>query len=102
MTTELLTEIAGVTLSLAFSYTPGLKDQYERLDATGKRLVMLGMLLLACIVVMLLACGNIWNGLSVACTQAGIVELVGLFIRAAIANQAAYLLTPKPADRAPF
>jgi hypothetical protein len=96
LTPQLLTEIAGVVLSLAFSYLPGLKERFEKLDPNSKRLVMLGLLVAACVVVMLLACGNVWNGLGLVCTQAGVVELVELLIRAAIANQAAYLLSPKP------
>ena len=40
MTAEELASIAGIVLSLLFSYIPGLKDAYDGLDGDYKRLVM--------------------------------------------------------------
>jgi hypothetical protein len=54
---------------------------------------MLGMLLLTASGIMGLSCLG-WYDL-VACNEAGAKELVELFFMAAIANQGAYMLTPK-------
>ena len=45
VTPEFLAAVAGVVLSLAFSYVPGLRDWYEALAGEFKRLIMAGVLL---------------------------------------------------------
>jgi hypothetical protein len=93
MTAETLSAVAGVVLSLAFSYVPGLAPWFGQLEATMKRLVMAGSLLIVSIVVVALSCWNITP--LVACTQDGIVALVSAFLAALVANQAAYLISPR-------
>jgi hypothetical protein len=93
MTAETLSAVAGVVLSLAFSYVPGLAPWFGQLEATYKRLVMAGSLLIVSIVVVALSCWNITP--LVACTQDGIVALVSAFLAALVANQAAYLISPR-------
>ncbi len=44
---ELIPYLAGVALSLMMAYVPGASDWYGALDGTRKRLVMLGLLLVA-------------------------------------------------------
>ena len=46
MNPEVLSAAAGVLLSLAFSYLPGLNGWFSSLDGTHKRLVMLAALVL--------------------------------------------------------
>jgi len=46
MSAQLLSAVAGVLLSLLFSYIPGASDWFAALDGTRKRLVMLGALVL--------------------------------------------------------
>ena len=41
MTSEQLAIAAGILLSLAFNYIPGLNDWYQALEGTYKRLIML-------------------------------------------------------------
>jgi hypothetical protein len=92
MTETTLASIAGVIISLAFSYIPGLKDKYALLTADYKRLVMLGALLIVALGIFGASCAGL--SAQVTCDVAGAQALVSMFISAAIANQAAYLLTP--------
>jgi uncharacterized membrane protein YwzB len=91
MTAESLASLAGVVLSLMFSYVPGLRDRFETLSPTYKRLVMLACLLFVAIAVLALSCANLWS--FVQCDKSGILKLVEIFVAAAVANQGAYLLT---------
>ncbi|OQA20937.1 MAG: hypothetical protein BWY63_01436 [Chloroflexi bacterium ADurb.Bin360] len=95
MKPETLAAVAAVILSLAFSYVPGLSDKFETLDGTHKRLVMLACLAVVALAALGLSCANLWD--FVTCDKSGILQLVETFIAAAVANQAAYLLT-KPAE----
>jgi hypothetical protein len=95
MTPENLTAIAGILLSLVFSYVPGLKDWYAQLTTEIKRVVMLVLLVVVTGGVLAIACAGYAPDLSiaVACDRAGIVLLIKAFVAALIANQAAYLIT---------
>ena len=98
MTPELLSSLAGITLSLLFSYIPGLSSWYETLSATYKRLVMLAILAFTSLTAFGLACLG-WLpyfNLELACNQKGGVELLTAFVLALVANQSTYLITPKP------
>lgn len=92
-TPENLAMVAGVVLSLAFSYVPGLTDWYEQFDPERKRLVMLGMLAVVAAGSFGLACAGILIG--VACTIPGAIDLVWAFILAVIANQSIYAISPR-------
>lgn len=98
MNAETLTAIAGVILSLAFSYLPGMRRRYEALDGTAKRLVMLALLTVTAAGCYALACTPYAAplGIEVRCDAGGAVMLLRLLLSAAIANQAAYSLTPRP------
>ena len=93
MTPELLVSIAGIILSLAFSYVPGLAAKFAGLESVYKRLITLGLALVAAVGVFGLSCAGLID--SVTCDQAGGWNLLQLFIYAAIANQAAYTLSPE-------
>jgi len=92
MDNSTLAGFAGIVLSLAFSYVPGLKEKYAALSAEYKALVMLSALLVACLFIMAASCLEFMK--YVACDVTGIKALVGLFVSAIVANQATYLLTP--------
>jgi hypothetical protein len=97
MTAESLSLIAGTILSLAFSYIPGLRERFAALDATRKRLILLGVLLAASAAIYGLACsgwGTVW-GISLTCSRSGLSELIRLTILAIIANQGVYQISPK-------
>ncbi len=98
MTVEQLGAIAGVILSLAFSYVPGLSDKFSALPATTKRLVMAGLLLVVAIGSLALSCGQVV--VTIECSKAGVIDLINTFITALVANQAAYLIAPGAAKSA--
>ena len=95
MDEKMLAMYAGVVLSLLFSYVPGLSDWYAKLSGTYKRLVMLGLLFVVAAGAFGLSCAGVLA--TVACTQSGLMGIVEAFIAAAIANQAAFTLTPQKA-----
>jgi hypothetical protein len=97
MTTTQLTSIAAVILSLACSYLPGLSAWYEALNSAAKRLLMLGLLVLAAAGAFSLACAGFGPnlGIPLACDQQGAFGLLQTLIMALVANQATYLITPK-------
>jgi hypothetical protein len=92
MTPERLGAIAGVLLSLIFSYVPGLSDKFAALDSTQKSLVMAGLLVLTALGAFALSCGQLVN--VVECSQAGAMTLFSTFIAALVANQGTYLISP--------
>lgn len=90
--------LAGIILSLAFAYVPGLSTWYAALSGIGKRVVMLVLLALVAIVYVALACASFASQIGIPaaiCSQAGIVTAVQAFIAALIANQATFLISPK-------
>jgi hypothetical protein len=87
-----LAGLAGIILSLAFSYIPGLQAWYGGLIGQYKRLVMLGALLAVTLGMFALACVGYY--LQISCDSAGAKTLIELFVAALIANQAAYMITP--------
>lgn len=93
VTPESISFIAGVALSLVFSYVPGLKQKYDGIQPDNKRLIMLGSLLLTALGIYGLSCAEIYN--LVACTSQGAWSMIEIFIAAALGNQTAFLLVPK-------
>lgn len=89
---ETVAAVAGILISLLFAYVPGLKDKYEALDATNKRLVMLGALLIATAGILAYTCRS--DG---ACYAANWELAVSVFVSALVGNQSAYLIAPRPA-----
>lgn len=94
MNAEQLAMVSGVVLSLGFSYIPGLKGWFDKFEGDQKRLGMLIVLLLTSLGIFGLACSGRFD-LGVACTVDGAIDLVEIFIFAAVTNQAAFLLTPE-------
>jgi hypothetical protein len=95
LTPELLCSIAGVLLSLLASYLPGFSAWFDRLEASHKRLLMLGLLAGASAAIVGLACAGLGEafGLPATCDRSGGVLAAQAFILALIANQSAYLIT---------
>jgi hypothetical protein len=93
MSSELLASIAGITLSLLFSYIPGLSTWYATLTGQYKSLLMAGLLLVTAAAIFGLSCANV--AAYVTCDQAGAISLVKIFIAALIANQATYAISPQ-------
>lgn len=93
MSAENLGIVAGILLSLIFSYVPGAADWFATLDANRKRLVMLGLLAATSIGIVGLACAGLSN--TIVCDRPGILAIAQAFVLAAIANQTTYELSPK-------
>ncbi len=130
MTAAQLTSISAVALSLAFSYIPGLNRLYDDQTPTVKRLVMLALLILvtagifatasdaivyvaivyvaivcaaiACAAIACAACTGLGPhfDIQITCDQGGGLGLLQILITALIANQSAYLISPRR-DRDP-
>jgi len=100
MTAEQLAAIAGIVLSLLFSYTPGLSTDFDKLDPTYKRLVIAALLLVVAGGVFGLACGHVL--VTVTCDKTGIMGLVNAYIAALIANQSTYLISPTKAKQVKY
>lgn len=95
MTDTQLTLIAASLLSVLFSYVPKLKDWFDAKDATTKRLIMAGALLVVSAVIFGASCFDLGLPFQVACTKDGVVGLVTTYVIALMANQGTYLITPK-------
>lgn len=91
----LLASIAGIVLSLAFAYIPGLSTWYGNQTAQVKSLTMLGCLVLAAGGAYALSCWQIFNISGLTCDDGGLRTLAAAFIMALAANQSTYLATRK-------
>ena len=93
MNAEQLSAIAGVILSLGFSYIPKLKQWFESKESDVKQAIMgLALVIVAC-AVFGLSCAGVFD--TVACTQTGFVGFAGVLVSALVSNQATYLITRK-------
>ncbi|MFU8772146.1 MAG: hypothetical protein ACNA8H_06975 [Anaerolineales bacterium] len=102
MNADTLSAIAGALLSLAFSYIPGLQARFDPLDGVYKRLIMLGLLVLAASAAFSAACAG-WAadlGLGLSCDRSGLIGLLHALFLAIVANQAAFLISPPLSPRA--
>ena len=102
--TDTLALFAGALLSFAFSYIPGLSAKFDQLDATGKRVTMGAVLIVAAALLAGASCAPMLAGLlpegwAVTCDQPGLLVFVRALVLALAANQSAYSITPqaKPA-----
>jgi hypothetical protein len=90
LTSETLTMLAGVALSLFFAYVPGIDSWFAGLDGVYKRGVMALALILVSLGVLAASCTGIEA--VTTCDQAGVWGLVRLLMLALITNQSAYQL----------
>lgn len=103
MTAETLAGIAGVVLSLLFSYIPGLNTKYAALTSEAKKLIMLGILFLLAAAIYGMACWGVLTeltGWSLTCDKTGLIAMVRIFAVAAAMNVTAFTLSAQtPAVR---
>lgn len=99
MSPETLLHISAIVLSLAFIYIPYLQEKYDALTATGKRLVMLGLLFVVNAAVFALSCGGQFDYYT--CDVDGVWAAVKLFAETIIINQTTYLVAPRRAEPEP-
>lgn len=94
---SVIPSIAGIVLSLAFKYIPGLAPWYDAQSAQTKSLVMLASLVGAVVVIMVAGCANL--AFPGVCEGTGWRDVLQGFVLALVAtttaNQATYLVTRK-------
>lgn len=96
---QLVAALAGLALSIAFSWVPRLKDWYDAQSATGKRGVMILATVMAALLVFALGCAGVVQG--VDCSSQGARDLATLVLYAVVTNQTAYSILPQPASPPP-
>lgn len=93
-TAETLSAAAGIVVSLALAYVPGLAPWFEQLAPLRKRLVLLGALAGVSAGALGLGCtpalAAVLPAGLVECSELGAAKLAASFIAALVANQAAY------------
>jgi O-antigen/teichoic acid export membrane protein len=90
--TALLT-IWSVAQSLILEYVPYISEWYEKLEKKWKRFVQAAGLFVVSAAVFGLACGDIIGGIE--CNQAGVIEMLLVWIWALMANQTTHALIKK-------
>ncbi len=90
---SLLASIAGVLLSLAFAYIPGLSDWFGQQSSQTKSLLNLGCLALAALGAYAVTCWQIFNIPGLTCSEPSVRTLVAAFLTALAVNQGTYLAT---------
>jgi hypothetical protein len=90
--------VAGVILSLLFSYVPGLRTKYAALSGEVKRVIMLVLLIIVSVGVYGLNCYGLIPQGNLTCDKSGILTLVNYFILAVVSNQTAYTISPQLSD----
>lgn len=97
MNSDTLILIAGVVLSLLFSYIGKLNTWFAALPSDTQRLYMAGLLLVISGAIFGLACTGLAAdlGITVTCDKAGAWLLIKTFILAVMSNQTAYAISPQ-------
>lgn len=86
--------VAGIVLSLAMTYIPGLRTWYGALLSQTKSLIMLGLMVLCSVVIVLLA----QYGIIPTTHPLTWVDCAVVVVSWLISNQATYTLAPVPVD----
>jgi uncharacterized membrane protein len=95
VTPEFLCLVAGVILSLLFSYVPRLNTWYASKSEQLKKLFMLLLLFIVVIAIFVLACTGLLPVVGFTCTKDTAVSFVYMFILAVISNQSTHSVTPQ-------
>lgn len=99
MTPEIISATAGVLLSLAFSYIPGLNTAYDKLSTTSKKLVMAGLLAIAAVGTAAWTCSsNESDSFGMCLSGFDWRSVVTAFVLALMANQATHRISPQTGD----
>lgn len=91
---------AGIALSLAFRFIPKFNDWYQTQTSANKSYIMLGSLAVVALIVFGISCAGYSGQLNLpqlVCTPTGAIDLLKLFVTAAVVNQATYMITPAKA-----
>lgn len=97
MSVEILSAVAGIVLSLLFSYVPGLDVWFASLESKWKQSIMGVCILLVGAVTFALSCttwGASW-GIELTCDQPGAQVMISTVVAALVGNQAIYKISPE-------
>lgn len=99
MTGQQLAIVAGILLSLVFSYVPSVQAWYAAHDSKTQSLIMLIAIFVVAAGSLGVSCAGWWQ--LVTCDKLGVKSLIEAFVAALIANQATYLISPQPTKAPP-
>ena len=99
VTGAVLAMIVGGILSLASDLLPKFKDWFGELENYQKRWVTILLNLIVAIALVLLSCWEatavlIGKYVVITCTEAGIIQVVEVFVFSIMGSQATFLLAP--------
>lgn len=97
LSSEMIVGVAGMALSVLFSYVPGLRGWYASLQTEYKQLIMLGLVVLTTASIFALDCYGVIST-TASCDKDGIISLVWMLVLGLTSNQAAYLISPQTGD----
>ncbi len=98
LTPVLLANLAGLLLSLAFGYLPGVKAWYRALEATAQAGVMALLLIAVAVALFGAGCAGLAD-VGVTCDQSGGVLVALALFSALTTNQSVYLLFVRPQQK---
>ena len=87
--------VAGVVVSLALEYFPKLNSWYNAQPDNTQKMLILASGLVVVLGAFGLSCVEFLVELPVACSFAGLKELVAAYITYVLTTQGTYLVTPK-------
>lgn len=99
MTTEQIAVVAGIILSVAFEYLPRVREWYDNLDSTTKKLIMLGLGFVVVAGAYGLSCAQLFGVADFTCDAEGAQVAIQAFIKFVLANQTFYALILKGRKR---
>ena len=86
--------IAGVVLSLLLAYIPPLQARYNNLNSPAKAGIMVLVMAVVAIGGYVAGCYTPWA--IVECSEAGIWQLIEMFVLGVIVNQTTYQVAVRP------
>jgi hypothetical protein len=95
MSATQLASLAGIVLSLVFSYFPGLKTWYDGLDSAAKSLVMAIAVVVVGVAAFGLSCWPAFPWPVFTCDMPGFWGMAAAVVAALVTNQSTYVITRK-------
>ncbi|MBA4375822.1 MAG: hypothetical protein C0401_06585 [Anaerolinea sp.] len=98
LSAEAFVVLSAVILSVAWTFTPGLRIKFGELASNIKVIINLALMILLAGLMFLFTCTG-WNPIpGVACTVEGAKALGVLVFIAIVGNQVTYVASPQPLD----
>ncbi len=104
LTSTTLALMAGMVISILADLVPGWTGWYASRTPIAKRWVMIAVLGITSVVIVSLSCWEptqllIAKYVVVECSEAGIIQVVEVFVYALVGNQGMFLLSPTTGKR---